>query len=213
MDQNAQQRSPGRCEEMVKSLVFNHLKKVSPILAEEFGTMFHCMQNTLPLQDVINHYDSTAKPKQISGCRRVSADVKTKAASILTKTFIAESQNKKIGRGSLRTGKQFIQSEDKVIKDALKKPEEYDQNVNFGDNAKQLQRESGIVRRGAELLKRTGGKRTMKNYTLVENQVIIEILVIPRPSKEKLSQILMVGQNYAETVILSKQLNKSLNGT
>ena len=76
VDQNAQQSirhedtiSPGRCEEMVRSLVFNHLKNVSPILAEEFGTMFHCMQNSLPLQDVINHYDSTGKPKQISGCR------------------------------------------------------------------------------------------------------------------------------------------------
>ena len=212
LDQNAKQNirdeetsSSGRCEEMVRSLVFNHLRKVSPLLAEQFGSMFPCIQNTLTLQDVINHFDPTAKPTQISICK-ASADVKTKAC-------LADSPNKKIRRGSLRTVKQFIESEDQVIKDALEKADELDQNVNFGDIAKQLKREASTLKRRAELLKRTGGKRTMKNYTLVEDQIIIETLVIPKLSTEKLSQMLMVGHDYTESVSLSKLLNKSVNGT
>ena len=219
VDQNGKQgtsdektSSSGKCDTMVWSLVFNHLKKVSPILAEQFGSMFPCLQNPLTLQDVINHYGSTAKPNYLSRCKAY-AKVQNKAVSILTKTCITDSSVKKNMKGPLRTNKQFTPKEDEVINIALKKADECDQNVNFCNIAKQLQRGTNTVRKRAELLKRTGGKRTMNNYTLIEDQIIIETLVIPRLSKEKLPQILMVGPHYTESAGLSKKLRKSQNGT
>ena len=167
----------------------------------------------MTLQDVINHYSSTAKPKQILRRCKANAEDNNKAASILTKLCITDSSIKKNKQGPLRINKQFTLKEDEVINNALKKADECDQNINFSMIAKQLQRGTNSVRQRSILLKRTGGKRTMNNYTLIEDQIIIETLVIPRLSKEKLPQILMVGPHYTESAGLSKRLRKSQNGT
>ena len=70
-------------------------------------------------------------------------------------------------------------------------------NVNVHDLAKRLERQVKSVIDRIGCLKRNGGLQKVMRFTLVEDIMVLERLVIPRVGKEKLAVVLR-KQHYAE---------------
>ena len=164
-------------DELIMALVFNHLKVVTPKLAEEFCTSFYFSNTTLKLEDIVESFDEI--------------DIRMKSNK--------PNETKSVKK---HARKAFSFQEDDIIKAAMSKVVNGKVDCNF--LAKQLNRTYRSISCRIEVLKSTGAKK--KTFTLIEDQMILEQLVIPRLNGEKLSEIVLHGHQYAE---LTKQLNKS----
>ena len=104
----------------------------------------------------------------------------------------------------------FTEQEDTVIRAAIE--EAGDGKVNCKAISEILKRHPGSVSARVSILKRDLGGRVMtkfKHYTLDEDLILLEELVIPRLRTEKLSELKLRPADYAE---LGKQLGKSRLG-
>ena len=108
--------------------------------------------------------------------------------------------NKKTGI----TPKKFTPQEDRVINAAVE--EAGGGPIDIVSIAKKLNRHRDSVNTRIKTLKRTGGIIKKTNFSLVEDIILLESLIIPRLATEKLSKIVLQKRHYAD---LSMQLGKS----
>ena len=170
-------------------IVYHHLKEVAPNLAEELS--------------------------KVHTCKHVSKHLKEVSPELAEELFaiIKLKQNKgSKENGNKSTGhilRKFTPQEDSVIKDFIESAG--DGSIDHSALAKKLGTHrtiKSLISR-IESLKRNGGRqKKIKQFTLVEDTMILESLVIPRVGKEKLSKIVLQKHNYAA---FTEQLDKSTN--
>ena len=169
-------------------VVYHHLTEVSPKLAEELSTL---QVFTL----VLNHLKKVS-PDLAEELAALDISDKTPGKKKIT--------NKKAGV----TLKRFTPQEDDTLKIAIKDAGEGNID-NVIDLAKRLNRPVRSVTTRIETLKRNGGIHKKMHFTLIEDVMVLEHLVIPRVGKEKLSEIVLRKHHYAD---LNMHLNKSSHG-
>ena len=175
--------------DIIESLVvYHHLKEVSPKLAEELSTL---QVFTL----VLNHLKKVS-PELAEELAALDISDKTSGKKKIT--------NKKAGV----TLKRFTPQEDDTLKIAIKDAGEGNID-NLIDLAKRLNRPVRSVTTRIDALKRNGGIHKKMHFTLIEDVMVLEHLVIPRVGKEKLSEIVLRKHHYAD---LNMHLNKSSHG-
>ena len=169
------------------STVFNHLEEVAPTLANEFEKLHIFPRNVLRLEYLVKLYNSS-KPE-----KKANAENPTTS---------------KYKRSLLHIGstKRFTPEEDEMIRGYIT---ETAGHRDFRALAMQFGRKTSVVVRRAEGLERNGGRSCRKRFTLVEDQVILETLILPRLRGEKLSQITLQKNQCAE---LNKEFDKDPNG-
>ena len=181
-------RSNCYSEDIIKSVVYNHLTKVSPKLAEKFSNKFAFSWSSLVVESVVE-----------CSYQELIAIGSTKVGNNCTGRKILRKTNLR------KTAKRFSLLEDEVIKAALSKG----LKIDFLALSVQLKRNCDVLRKRAELLERTGGVIKKVNFTLIEDKTLIERVVLPKLKSEKLSEI--VFRDY-EIRPLIKELNKSKGG-
>ena len=153
-------------------LVYYHLIKVSPELALELSSL-----HTLPY--VSNHL------KKLSP--KLAEDLATLPNNFTKKQDKTKPTNKKTGN----TPKRFTPLEDASIKAAVKEAGEC--GVDYEALAKMLNRQKKSVMHRIETLERTGGVIENLQFTLVEDSMLLENLVIPQSRSLKLSEIVLLN--------------------
>ena len=177
-------------DSLLKSLVFNHLMEVSPNLAAEFATSHQFTRSSVKLQKVLQLYTQKGSRKETKGVGGKSGKVKKQKA------------NREVGW----TSKRFTTEEDEIIRAAMNEAGTHGKKVDCTALGRQLNRNGGSVHTRVTTLERTGGEKVKRTYfSLVEDQVLLETLIIPRLRSEKLSEVLMLGSHCAE---LAKQWKK-----
>ena len=172
-------------EDLVKAVVYNHLKEVAPQLAKQFNTEQTFKKTELNLRDIVRPWKRSQQLKE----------------NLLDKC--SKKKNRKIGFAT-----RFTPDEDHTIQDHIEKAGEG--KVDVEALATHLNRAKGSIWCRIKLLKKTGGgKTTRKRFTLVEDQTLIEMLIIPRLTREKLSEIKLVSHQTAE---MAHQLDKHETG-
>ena len=175
--------------DIIESLVvYHYLTEVSPKLAEELST--------LQVFTLVYHHLKKVSPKLAEELAALNIPNKTSGKKKMA--------NKRAGV----TLKRFTPQEDDSIRIAIKDAGEGNID-NLNDLAKRLNRPVRSVTTRIDSLKRNGGLTKKMPFTLIEDSMILESLVIPRVGKEKLSEIVLHKHHYAE---LANHLNKSSHG-
>ena len=172
-------------EDITRSLVYNHLKKVSPKLAEKFSCKFTFARSSLVLESVMESFY-----QEITASTEVNDDC---------------TDRKYVRKTNLRKkAKRFTSQEDELIRAAMNK----EGKVDFVALGMKLNRgcACATLRGRAELLETTSNVKKRGNFTFTEDQILIETVVLPRLGSEKLSSIHFKGH---ELKPLVKQLVKS----
>ena len=170
---------------MLESLiVYHHLKEVSPKIAEKFSNL-----HTLSL---VSKY-----------LKNLSPELANQLSTIQTsrKNFATEKPEDKKTR---KIPKRFTPLEDAAIKAAVEEAGE--DAVDSASLAKMLNRHKKTVKDRIKLLKRTGGVLQNIQFTLEEDSMLLENLIIPRAESQKVSEIVLVAHHCSD---LAKQLNKT----
>ena len=108
----------------------------------------------------------------------------------------------------IKLARSFTRDEDDLIKAAME--EAGNEKVDYQSLAELLNRQKTSVMSRVDIIKRTGGvKKTKKFFTLVEDLTLIETLIIPRLSTQKLSEFNLPTN---QCVDLSIQLDKTVTG-
>ena len=171
--------------DMVRSLiVYQHMKKVSPKLAEELSAFY-----------ILPHVSKYLQ--------KISPEVAGQLQA-LQKTQKKPDKGKAVNTKTGTIQKRFTRLEDEVLKAAIEEAGE--KKVDFGALAKRLNRYKNSITERIETLKRNGGITKKMPFSLVEDTMILETLVIPRVGREKLSEIVLQKHHHAD---LTKQLGKS----
>jgi len=175
---------PASTECMTRGLVMKYLQQVAPSLAKGFQEKFQPGEMEVTLEEVVGGY------------RREGVKLGVK----ILKNHKSVGQTFK-NRTTGTKRRKFIAVEDDVIRAAMSQGE-----IDSKEVAKQLNRcEKSVINR-AEILKRTGGKK-MKScrFSLPEDLMILETLILPRLMDEKLSAITLTNQCVKE---LATQMNR-----
>ena len=181
-----QTETANKIADIVESLiVYFYLKEVSPKLAEELSTT-----HTFPLVSKHLKGKSTKLANNSSFQNSNKEAVKGKKANKKTNTIV----------------KRFTPLEDKVIKAAIKETGE--DNINLPSLVKRLNRPYKSVITRIASIQRNGGVHKQIWFTLVEDIMLLEKLIIPRVGKEMLSKIVLLKHHYTD---LTKELGKSTN--
>ena len=177
--------------DMVESLVvYHHLREVSPKLADELSAL-------QVFKFVLNHLKEVSpKLAKVLEVIQISQRGNTSESKKMA--------NRKAGVSAIR----FKPQEDDLLKVAIKEAGE-DTNVNVNDLAKKLNRPGKSVATRIKLLKINGGLHKKLNFTLIEDTMILESLVIPKVGTEKMSELVLHQNQCSE---LAKHLNKSSDG-
>ena len=177
-------------DSLTKAVVFNHLMEVSPKLAADFATSHQFTRSSVRLQEVLDLYPKSCSRKETKEARGKSMKVKKQQA------------NREVGY----TSKRFTNEEDEVIRTAMNEADADCKKVDYASLGRLLKRNGGSVYTRILALKRTGGVRVKRKYiSLVEDQVMLETLIVPRLRSEKLSEVVLLGSHCAE---LARQWNK-----
>ena len=160
-------------ESLANAIVYKHLKEVSPKLAAEFANSFRVKFSSVKLQEVVAGWQKKKKPLE---------DVKNCMKTVIRKT------NSKTGGKTIR----FTPQEDKVIMEIVREAGGSVEDVDCSALAKKLKRSHGSVFHRVRMLIRTGGwKEKRKSFSLVQDQILLETLVIQRLRNEKLSEVVL----------------------
>ena len=145
------------------------------------------------LHDVIDAYSlKIINPSNNKGDKKRKVVVKQKAI-------------KKVGW----TNNIYTSHEDEGILAAINEAEDRGQVVNYTALAVKLNRKHGSVHRRVMTLKGNGGvKEKRRFFTLVQDQVVLETLIIPRLRSKKLHNVIL-KMNDSDVSKLSKQWNKT----
>ena len=181
-----QTESADKIADIVESLiVYFYLKEVSPKLAEELSAI-----HTFPL---------------VSGHLKGISTVLTRNSSSQNRNKIADKRIKANKKTSTIV-KRFTPLEDKVIKAAI---EETGENyINLPSLVKRLNRPYKSVISRIAVIQRNGGVSKKMRFTLAEDIMLLDKLIIPRVGNEMLSKIVLSKHHYTD---LTKELGKSPN--
>ena len=171
--------------DMVESLiVYHHLKEVSPKIAEKLS----------------NLHTSRLVSKYLEN---LSPELANQLSTIQTprKKFDTE---KPVDKKTRKIPKRFTPLEDAAIKAAV--VEAGEDAVDSASLAKMLNRHKKTVTDRIKLLKRTGGVLQNIQFTLEEDSMLLESLIIPRAESQKVSEIVLVPHHCSD---LAKQLDKT----
>ena len=185
-DAKSKYRTRGKesTDSLIKAVVYNHLKKVAPELAKEFRSEHKFTRTELRLRRMVTNY---IKSKQLM-------------KNLGSKDCVKKSmQSRKV-----RT---FLLAEDDIIKAAI--AEAGDEKVDFKALAELLKRTQISIIQRVDWMKRTGGMKTRKYFTLVEDMTILETLILPRLASEKLS---LIKIRRHQCMDMANQLNKTNAG-
>ena len=180
--------TPSNNDIIASLIVYHHLKEVSPELAVEFSALHTS-------KFVFNHL-TNASPEL------------TEELAVLQQSCMKPYKKKMVNKKAGVSSRRFTPKEDDIINEAIKEAGK-DTIVNVKDLAKKLNRPEKSVIDRIGSLKRNGGLHKVMRFTLIEDTMILEQLVIPRVRNEKLSEIVLHKHQGAE---LTKQLNKSRHG-
>ena len=189
--------------DMIESLVvYHHLEEVTPNLAEEFSAL-----HTFPR--VLNHLKEVSPnlAEDLLSFQRISRQPPKMTEDIpvfWSKTYKVSDKETPVNKKTGITPKKFTPQEDIVINAALE--EAGGGPIDIVSIAKRLNRHRDSVNTRIKTLKRTGGVIKKTNFSLVEDIILLESLIIPRLATEKLSKIVLKKRHYAD---LSMQLGKS----
>ena len=173
--------------DMLESLVvLQYLKEVSPTLAEEFADLHIFRQVSCHLKSV-----SPELAEELSDICKVKKKQNTEVKKL---------RNKKTGIVARR----FTPQEDEIIKADIENAGEG--TINISLLSKCLNRTTRSVQSRIEILERVGGNTSKTHFSLLEDIMLLERLVIPRVGSEKLSEIILQKHQFAD---LNKQLGKS----
>ena len=183
-------------ENLTKSLVFNHLMDVAPQLAKQFKTEHKFERIRLQLREVVNVFNTLKQATKI-----------VEKSCVNINEGHVRSSWKARGEG-VNVRRRFTPDEDDFVKAAI--AQAGDEEVDFKALAELLNRKEISVKSRVKLVKRTGGVKSIlkQRFTLVEDQTLIEMLIIPRLSGEKcekLSQVILLRHQVAD---VAKELNK-----
>ena len=168
------------------SLVYNHLKKVSPKSAAEFAAFNKFTPSPVKLQEVVKFYS-------LKKCIKRNTVLKESTA-------VGKKVNVKVGGSRI----EFTLKEDEIIRSAMNEAEASGKTVDKVALAKKLDRNSGSVYNRIVKLSRSWSQKK-KSFTLVEDLTMLETLIIPRLGK--LSEVfLRMGD--PDVCDLSKQWNR-----
>ena len=171
---------------MTLSLVYNHLKQVSPKLAAEFAVINKFTHSPVKLQEVVKFY-------LLKNCIKRNTEVKKSRT-------VGKKVNVKVGGSRI----EFTLEEDEIIKSAMNEAEASGKTVDKVALAKKLNRNSGSVYNRIVKLSRSWSQKK-KSFTPVEDRTMLETLIIPRLGK--LSEVfLRMGD--PDVCDLSKQWNR-----
>jgi len=163
-------------DDLTAALVMKYMKKVAPELLKELQEKQEVPEVAATLEEVVKVY----KPRK-------KRTVKLKK--------LAE---KEVGVKSSGVRRNFTPEEDAVIKKAM---DDGDINLAHGRGClvmvgRQLNRTTASLHNRVLWLKRTGGvKLENKRFTLTEDLIILEALVLPRMKKSKLSKIVLFNND------------------
>ena len=178
-----------KIEAMTRSLVVKYLQGVAPGLARELRGRVRLVETEVALEEVVAGYRRQGIKLRIENQKPVGEKKK-----------ISKGENKKVGFKLRR----FMAEEDDVIMAAISQGE-----IDSKEIAKQLNRSLKSVIERVQILKRTGGKKVKSSrFTLPEDLLILETLILPRLRDEKLSAITLTNQNVRE---LASKFNRSRN--
>ena len=167
-------------DDLTAALAMKYMMKVAPELVKELQEKQKVPEVAATLEEVVKAY----KPRK----RRTV------------------NQKKEAGEKGVKSGfkrRNFTPEEDAVIKEAIA-----DGEINFAKIARQVNRTVPSIHNRVRWLKRTGGvKLGTKQYTLTEDLIILETLVLPRMKKTKLSKIVLFNNNQ-DIKELTEQLNR-----
>ena len=149
-------------------VVYYHLREVSPKLAEE-------LSSAQVLLLVLN-YLKKLSPELADELALMQISPKNSGEKKMA--------NKKAGVSC----KRFTPVEDEMIKDAIEEAGK-EKTVNVNDLAKRLKRPVKSVITRIDSLKRNGGIHRKMHFTLIEDVLVLEHLVIPRIGKEKCQKL------------------------
>ena len=181
LEVNDETRKYVRCpdsttESLATALVYKHLKEVSPKLAAEFSNSCKVKLSSIKLQEVVAAWQKKKKPlEDVKNCMK-------------TDKLDQRKTNSKVGGETIR----FTPQEDKVIMAIVKEAGESVEDIDCSTLAHKLNRTHGSVFHRVRMLIRTGGwKEKRKSFSLVQDQILLETLVIQRLRNKKLSEVVL----------------------
>ena len=140
----------------------------------------------------------------------VSSHLKKVSSALVQSMFSSPNGHKKSDTGKPSNKKngtscqRFTPKEDECLKAAIREAGEGAINASY--LAKRLNRSHKSVSNRIESIKRNGGVIKQMNFTLVEDLLVLDRLILPRVGNEKLSKIVLKQHQYLE---LTRQFNKS----
>ena len=171
---NNDTRKFGRCPDtstrnLSVALVYNHLSKVSPNLAAELAASHQFQRSLVKLEEVLAAWQN--KPDM-------------GVMNLMKADKMDQKKTTRVGCKFVR----FTPQEDKVILATLK---EAGEAIDYAALARKLNRTNSSVHNRVGIFMRKGGvKEKRKSFSLVQDQIILETLIIERLRSEKLSKII-----------------------
>ena len=188
-------------EDLVKSLVLRYLRKEAAGLVKEFTERFDPGETRLELEEVLRGFQGGKQARSI--VPRNSHNQWT--ATNVSKSSRAPGAPKKNGKiGTRHRG--YMEQEDAVIRAAMEEAGEG--AIDCRAIAEQLNRKAGSVASRVYILNREG-KKEMKAFTLEEDMILLEELIVPRLKLEKLSDFKLKLPHCAE---LTARIQKGRTG-
>ena len=183
-------------DSLTKGLVYNYLQKTTANLAEEFKPLFsNIMHTQLQLAEVLEYFEMT------KDCRSGRTKLKSSGRSTVIKGSTGGRRNRPTGFNIRR----FSLAEDEVIREVMTNTKG---KIDFNALAKRLDRGFRSIQNRIESLKLNGGIHKYKNYSLSEDYLILDTLIIPRLKQEKLSRIVLSNCHYEK---LAMELKRRLH--
>ena len=143
--------------------MYNHLSEISPKLAAEFASSCNVQLSSIKLQEVVAAW----RRKSLPGVKICKKSGK----------LDQQKTNTKVGGKAIR----FTPKEDKVILAVVQEARLGVEAIDYASLARKLNRtHSSVCNRVSIFMRKGGGKQKRKSFSLIQDQIILETLVIPR---------------------------------
>jgi len=188
----------------LKALVLKFIAREAPGLVKEFIERFDPGETGLELEEVLRGYQGKRKPKPGNTEQEVKASVVKHVGKTINKNSSIKEEIPKASRKIGATKRIYTEEEDTVIKAAMEEAGEG--TIDFKAIARHLNRTLGSVRSRVSILGSGSGRGVKKPFTLLEDVILLEELIIPRLGGDKLSELKLKSCDFAE---LTERFGKS----
>ena len=161
-------------ESLTAALVYNHLSEISPKLAAEFASSCNVQLSSIKLQEVVAAWRKKSL-QSVKNCKKFAK-------------LDQQKTNNKVGGKAIR----FTPKEDKVILAIVQEARLGVKVIDYASLARKLDRTySSVCNRVSIFMRKGGGKTKRNSFSLIQDQIILETLVIPRLRNKKLSRVIL----------------------